>query len=75
MAWDWDLWGTRGHSPDLNVIDARESCLFATVAQAHAQIHGATSRLWPLTLGMVAYTMPGLWILAQPLVEVSLPIE
>jgi len=83
----WDLLGWRGRDIDIGVVDARfiwlsvvlsivaghVAAIFLAHQEALRDASGweAVRRHWPMTALMIAYTMLSLWILSQPIVEVS----
>jgi hypothetical protein len=82
----WNLFGGRGHIPDIATVDMRMIWLSSTIAivlghviavlLAHDVALAAPGRRArisqiALTTLMVAYTILSLWILSQPIVEVS----
>lgn len=83
----WDLFGWRGREIDIAFVDARfiwfsavgsvivghVAAIFLAHQEALRGSSGWTAvyRLWPMTALMVVYTMLSLWILSQPIIEVS----
>jgi len=83
----WDLFGWRGREIDIALVDARfiwlsavgsiiighVAAIFLAHQEALRDSSGWTAvrRRWPMSILMVVYTMLSLWILSQPIIEVS----
>ena len=83
----WDLFGWRGREINIALVDARFIWLsavgsiiighVAAIFLAHQEAlrdssgWSAVRRRWPMSILMVVYTMLSLWILSQPIIEVS----